>query len=90
MITELIGKRIKELRISNTGLSQEKFANEIAMDRTYFSAVEGGNCNKCKRQMCFLCSLKECSPDCALVNPETQTIVLATGEDISDRITIAR
>jgi transcriptional regulator with XRE-family HTH domain len=45
MITELIGKRIKELRLSNTGLSQEKFANEIGMDRTYFAGVESGKRN---------------------------------------------
>ena len=41
-------------------------------------------CNKCKRQMCFICHEK-CSPKCALVSPETSNIVLATGEDISDR-----
>ncbi|MCL2427078.1 MAG: helix-turn-helix domain-containing protein [Oscillospiraceae bacterium] len=45
MITETIGKRIKELRIQNTGLSQEKFANEISMDRTYFAGVENGKRN---------------------------------------------
>ena len=45
MITEIIGKRIKKLRIQNTGLSQEKFANEIAMDRTYFAGVENGKRN---------------------------------------------
>ncbi|MCL2681806.1 MAG: helix-turn-helix domain-containing protein [Streptococcaceae bacterium] len=45
MITDIIGKRIKELRIQNTGLSQEKFANEIAMDRTYFAGVENGKRN---------------------------------------------
>jgi hypothetical protein len=47
-------------------------------------------CNKCKRQICFVCHLKNCSSDCALVNPETKSIVLATGEEISDRITKIR
>lgn len=42
-------------------------------------------CNKCKRQMCFICSAT-CGSDCALVSPETSTTVLATGEDISDRL----
>lgn len=42
-------------------------------------------CNKCKRQMCFVCREK-CSTKCALVNPQTSSIVLATGEDISDRL----
>jgi len=44
-------------------------------------------CNKCKRQMCFVCSLSKCSSECALVHPENKSIVLATGEDITDRIT---
>lgn len=44
-------------------------------------------CNKSKRQMCFICNQEKCSGYCALVSPETSSIVLATGEDISDRIT---
>ncbi|MEG2324429.1 MAG: HNH endonuclease signature motif containing protein [Anaerovoracaceae bacterium] len=42
-------------------------------------------CNKSKRQMCFICS-ETCNKNCALVSPETSSIVLATGEDISDRL----
>ena len=41
MITEKIGNRIRELR-KETGLSQEKFAAKIGMDRTYFACVELG------------------------------------------------
>lgn len=44
MIQKRIGKRIKELR-SATGLSQEKFALKIGMDRTYFASVENGKRN---------------------------------------------
>lgn len=44
MITIKIGKRIKQLRTS-LGLSQENFALEIGMDRTYFSSVENGKRN---------------------------------------------
>lgn len=44
MITEKIGMRIRELR-KNTGLSQEKFAAKIGMDRTYFATVELGKRN---------------------------------------------
>ena len=44
MITEELGKRIRELR-QQTGLSQEKFALKIGMDRTYFASVEGGKRN---------------------------------------------
>lgn len=45
MIQEELGKRIRELRISNTGLSQEKFAYKIEMDRTYYATVEAGKRN---------------------------------------------
>ena len=44
MITDKIGNRIRELR-SHTGLSQEKFAQKIGMDRTYFESVELGKRN---------------------------------------------
>lgn len=44
MITKKLGKRIKELRIQ-TGLSQEKFALKIDMDRTYLASVEAGKRN---------------------------------------------
>ena len=44
MIQKKIGERIKELRTA-TGISQEKFALKIGMDRTYFSSVEAGKRN---------------------------------------------
>jgi len=44
MIQQRIGSRIKELRLK-TGLSQEKFALKIDMDRTYFASVESGKRN---------------------------------------------
>ncbi|MFI3170335.1 MAG: helix-turn-helix transcriptional regulator [Faecalibacterium sp.] len=44
MITEKLGARIRELR-KETGLSQEKFALSIGMDRTYFASVELGKRN---------------------------------------------
>ena len=44
MITDDLGKRIRELR-QKTGLSQEKFALKIYMDRTYFASVEAGKRN---------------------------------------------
>lgn len=39
-----LGKRIKQLRLE-TGLSQEKFALKIEMDRTYFTSIENGKRN---------------------------------------------
>ncbi len=44
MITKDLGKRIRSLR-NKTGLSQEKFALRIEMDRTYFASVESGRRN---------------------------------------------
>ena len=45
MIKEELGKRIQELRKEKTGLSQEKFALKIEMDRTYYASVEAGRRN---------------------------------------------
>lgn len=44
MIAKQLGERIKELR-KKTGLSQEKVALKIDMDRTYFATVELGKRN---------------------------------------------
>ena len=44
MIQVAFGKRIKELR-KQTGLSQEKFASKIGMDRTYYASIESGKRN---------------------------------------------
>lgn len=44
MITVRSGERIKKLRLSK-GISQEKFAISIDMDRTYYASVENGKRN---------------------------------------------
>lgn len=44
MIQKILGERIQELR-KQKGLSQEKFALHINMDRTYFASVEAGRRN---------------------------------------------
>ena len=44
MVTRKLGNRIQNLR-KQTGLSQEKFALQINMDRTYFASVEAGKRN---------------------------------------------
>jgi len=44
MITVKFGNRIRDFR-SNLGLSQEKFALQIGMDRTYYASVESGKRN---------------------------------------------
>ena len=44
MIKNEFAKRIRELRLAR-GLSQEKFALKIEMDRTYYASVEAGKRN---------------------------------------------
>lgn len=44
MIKESFGKRVRKLRIS-AGVSQDKFALAIGMDRTYLASVENGKRN---------------------------------------------
>ena len=44
MITKQFGERIRDLRNAE-GLSQEKFALSIDMDRTYYASVESGKRN---------------------------------------------
>lgn len=44
MIRKKLGQRVKEKRLQ-LGLSQEKFALSINMDRTYFASVEKGKRN---------------------------------------------
>jgi transcriptional regulator with XRE-family HTH domain len=45
MINNIIGKKIQELRIMRTGLSQEEFAKKIGKNRAYLSRVESGKQN---------------------------------------------
>lgn len=52
MIKQAFGQRVKELR-KQTGLSQEKFALSIGMDRTYFASVEAG------RRNISICNIKK-------------------------------
>ena len=44
MIKKLFGERVRELR-TNANLSQEKFALQIDMERTYLASVESGKIN---------------------------------------------
>lgn len=41
-LQKAIGQRIRELRLEKTGLSQEKFAYKIGIDRTYYASIEQG------------------------------------------------
>ena len=44
MICVKVGQRIRELRLAK-GMSQEKFALEAGLDRTYIASVESGKRN---------------------------------------------
>lgn len=44
MIQQQIGQRLKELR-KQTNLSQEKFALEVGLDRTFIASIEQGKRN---------------------------------------------
>lgn len=44
MIASKFGRRVKALR-TERGMSQEKFALSIDMDRTYYASVESGKRN---------------------------------------------
>ncbi len=44
MIKDIVGKRIKELRL-NKNLTQEKFAELCELDRTYITSLENGKRN---------------------------------------------
>ena len=44
MIQENFGKALKSIR-EDIGISQEKFALSIGMDRTYYASVEAGKRN---------------------------------------------
>lgn len=45
MLKEIVGKRVRDLRITRTDLSQEEFSKKINLDRTYLSRVESGKQN---------------------------------------------
>ncbi len=53
-MNDKVGKRIKELR-KNNGLSQEKLAREIAVDRTFISKIESGKINITINSLALIC-----------------------------------
>lgn len=55
MLKEMIGLRIKELRISLIGLTQEDFAVKLGYDRTYISRVESGKQNLTIESLFSIC-----------------------------------
>lgn len=84
---------LKKSEISKHTFAKDRvtleFDHKIPIDRGGENTISNYQalchyCNKCKRQMCFICD-QECSDECALVDPSKSFVVLATGENISDR-----
>ena len=50
----IVGKRIKELR-KKAGLSQEKLARKIVVDRTFISKIESGKINLTIQSLSCIC-----------------------------------
>jgi len=57
MTLEMIGNRIRFLRINKTNLSQEDFASLIGVDRTYLSRVESGKQNLTVEMLIKICEI---------------------------------
>ncbi len=56
MLKEMIGMRIKELRISKKNMNQEDFANCINADRAFLSRIESGKQNLTLDSILKVCS----------------------------------
>lgn len=56
MLIIRIGNRIKELRISKANLSQEDFALQLGLDRTYLSRIESGKQNLTIEKLNDICN----------------------------------
>ena len=54
-MNQLIGNKLKEIR-KNKGLSQEKLARIVVLDRTYISRVEAGKINITIDTLYVLCN----------------------------------
>lgn len=68
-----------------------EFDHRIPIEKNGKSTIENYQalchyCNKSKRQICFICSQKNCNYNCALVYPEKSQVISATNENISDRM----
>ena len=55
VVIKNLGKRLRELR-NKTGLSQEAFADNVGLDRTYISGIERGVLNPSVRNLARIAS----------------------------------
>ena len=52
-VKELFGQRVRQLRKA-TGVSQEAFAHQIDIDRSYFGSIERGERNVSLENICLI------------------------------------
>lgn len=57
MIKELVGYRIKELRINKANLTQKQLAEKLKWDRTFLSRVESGKQNLTLESLELVCKI---------------------------------
>ena len=55
-LLQMIGNRIKELRINKLNLSEEKFAEILNMNQNYLYEVETGSQDISVNELIFVCS----------------------------------
>jgi transcriptional regulator with XRE-family HTH domain len=51
----LFGRRVRQLRLAR-GVSQEAFAHEIEIDRSYYGSIERGERNVSLENICLIAS----------------------------------
>lgn len=56
MIRELVGKRVKELRISKNFMNQDEFSKKIGWNKTYLSRIESGKQNITIENLLVICN----------------------------------
>lgn len=56
MLKQVIGRRIRDLRITKTDLSQKELCKKLGLDRTYLSRLESGKQNITMDNLNLICN----------------------------------
>lgn len=62
-ITKAFGKRLRQLRLEKTGLTQDEFADKAGFHRAFIGTVERGETNITLVNIAKLCSALEVTPE---------------------------
>ncbi len=85
MLKEIIGKRVRDLRVTKTDMSQEEFCKKINMDRTYLSRLESGKQNITIENLNNICNgLEICLKD--FFEPFDSQIIESTKENNDEEL----